>query len=1105
MSAMMQDNGKDSCEWVIELLNKVTYHISVKTGDTWVMMKEKIKDKTNIPISEQHLFVGNTRIIDEHSLQNNDTKLGKIQLVKEVELLWYFSKHSMWDDLNVLVCSSTKEELCKAGAISFCGGTPLHFCCDRDAPVTLVTRLLNAFPEACKARNHFGSIPLHWAAFNGASADLLQILINANNCTLTMKDKKGDTPLLEALKCGNFLNNVAAIEILAGHNAASICDENGKSPSNWANDQGAQKAIVGLLLSYESSGTISDKPSVLDLNGGCYPQDTYSFLSKYGPLENIGCFTFGLVVFLFQVTFLVLIIVNIVDPTYSSTESGDGSHKFIPGDVEIPVKIAQYLAIAAFVFFADLTINDVIVSIDMLPLLSKKNPEDKVVCMFVSSFLRFVSGTLAVGVSFLLIITGPDVKEIVLNFTAINFISSLDDLAFDLAVKGHYGIKLKQAALDLEGEKLPHCIKNKNFDLFRKNFVLLLMLFSLIGLGGYFTFYQTNGEYLTDQFRVRFNAGSGLEQYSGCYDVGHESLKTVNAHRLVYKLYDNDDVSFGYCKEQQQWVLFDNSAKLNHDACKVVDTFRENLQAYSSKSISFDIEETFGNTWFSEGGSPLDLTFYEKDGEWTKDECDASFGDGECFNGLNNIDYEFDGGDCCGATCNLFECGAGALYQAFNVTLNEAGDGFPYCKNPDMVNITIRINSIETKETLDTSLIRVNTTLPLLTVACDERTYMMVKLQNDMNDKNETVSMSDAANCTITTISEEIEDLQDYANSKFVNESLIKWATSAVHYEIYQVEGEETIMILNETNQTNSINNFQLVPKCYFTKLSDHVDLATLYGKDTSQTNAIYWLMKDKSRYSSCEMPNFLERYALTVMFFDTILDNETGWIDTNTQCRWDPVICGSGGYLNTLDFFEMRMKGTIATEIGLFPHMSVIRSDNSFTGTLPTELGQLKQLKTIQLAGNATRNQLTGTLPTELYQLEQLKNIILWENNLTGTLSTALGQLDQLQGLSISTNKFNGTLPTELGQLDQLRVLTIHDNGFTGTVPTELGQLEQLQILLLDNNTLTGTLPTELSQLKRLKILGLAGNDFVGTIPNELCKLLVPNTTCDFTLMRNN
>jgi len=80
------------------------------------------------------------------------------------------------------------------------------------------------------------------------------------------------------------------------------------------------------------------------------------------------------------------------------------------------VKVAQFLAIFALILFANSSIQDVILSVRMLP------------HSHLSATLRLIQGLSAIFVAMLLIVTAPNVKEVVLNFAAINFISALDDV-----------------------------------------------------------------------------------------------------------------------------------------------------------------------------------------------------------------------------------------------------------------------------------------------------------------------------------------------------------------------------------------------------------------------------------------------------------------------------------------------------------------------------------------------------------------------------------------------------------------------------------------------------------------------------------------------------
>lgn len=123
--------------------------------------------------------------------------------------------------------------------------------------------------------------------------------------------------------------------------------------------------------------------------------------------------------------------------------------------------------------------------------------------------------------------------------------------------------------------------------------------------------------------------------------------------------------------------------------------------------------------------------------------------------------------------------------------------------------------------------------------------------------------------------------------------------------------------------------------------------------------------------------------------------------------------------------------------------------SENKLT-TLPPEIGQLKQLKEIDLNMNWLMS-----LPTEIGQLTQLKTLNLFLNDLT-SLPPEIGQLTQLKKLYFMRNQLT-SLPPEIGQLTQLQTLILWDNQLT-SLPPEVGQLTQLKTLdLSSNRNLTG------------------------------------------------
>jgi len=98
----------------------------------------------------------------------------------------------------------------------------------------------------------------------------------------------------------------------------------------------------------------------------------------------------------------------------------------------------------------------------------------------------------------------------------------------------------------------------------------------------------------------------------------------------------------------------------------------------------------------------------------------------------------------------------------------------------------------------------------------------------------------------------------------------------------------------------------------------------------------------------------------------------------------------------------------------------------------------------------------LSGTLPTELGLLRQLRDIWLWNNTLSGTIPTELGLLTQLTNIHFATNRLYGSIPSELG-LTKLTALSLRDNVLDGRIASELGLLTRLTYLALYINRLTG------------------------------------------------
>ena len=95
----------------------------------------------------------------------------------------------------------------------------------------------------------------------------------------------------------------------------------------------------------------------------------------------------------------------------------------------------------------------------------------------------------------------------------------------------------------------------------------------------------------------------------------------------------------------------------------------------------------------------------------------------------------------------------------------------------------------------------------------------------------------------------------------------------------------------------------------------------------------------------------------------------------------------------------------------------------------------------------------------------------------LSGTIPTTLGSLSNLRVLELTGSHYEYP-----GSDCKIFV------GLTGTIPYQLGNLRNLRVLKISSHELTGTIPAALGQYWiNMKRLDLSGNDLTGTIPSNL------------------
>ena len=235
------------------------------------------------------------------------------------------------------------------------------------------------------------------------------------------------------------------------------------------------------------------------------------------------------------------------------------------------------------------------------------------------------------------------------------------------------------------------------------------------------------------------------------------------------------------------------------------------------------------------------------------------------------------------------------------------------------------------------------------------------------------------------------------------------------------------------------------------------------------------------------ECPPLMDRDVLKILFESTGGQSwyyHDNWLTDAPLGEWHGVQTDASGSVKQLYLGYNGLTGEIPPELGDLANLRYLDlSGYSLTGEIPPELGTLANLELLSLGGN----DLTGEIPSKLGDLAKLRYLYLDDNNLTGEIPSELGKLASLEELHLNNNALAGEIPSELGGLASLQFLDLNNNGLRGKVPSELGGLASLQFLDLNNNDLRGKVPPELGKLASLERLYLNNNDLAGEIPSEL------------------
>ncbi|CAN1836893.1 Receptor kinase-like protein Xa21 [Linum perenne] len=217
-------------------------------------------------------------------------------------------------------------------------------------------------------------------------------------------------------------------------------------------------------------------------------------------------------------------------------------------------------------------------------------------------------------------------------------------------------------------------------------------------------------------------------------------------------------------------------------------------------------------------------------------------------------------------------------------------------------------------------------------------------------------------------------------------------------------------------------------------------------------------------------------------------------WLGYNYQLRGN-LPWNLGMSLPNLDNFDVafnQFTGSIPPSLSNASNLILLQLySNNFTGSMPS-MANSNKLKVFIIGNNSLGSGKANDMSflsslTNATNLEALDiQITLSDNRFTGALPVEVGNLKNLEYLDLSYNMLSDRIPSSLGSCIRLEYLYLRGNHLQGIIPSSLSALRGIQWLDLSSNNLSGQIPKFLESMNITSLLNLSHNNFDGEVPTQ-------------------